>query len=130
MRKPISVFSLLLGLCDKRQQCQVPGALDSDAQAALLTFGQTGFFAALDATVLVHIALQGFEIFVVKKRYVSLVFKNLCHSLLLFVLVFVAGMLSTFGCLLGFERTCRFCLSHNFVVKAHNQKPHNFVSNV
>ena len=41
-------------------------ALDSYRQVALLALGQAGFFAALDAAVLVNIALQRFKVFVVK----------------------------------------------------------------
>lgn len=39
-------------------------------EVALLTFGQASFLAALDAAVLVDVALRCFKIFVVKKRYV------------------------------------------------------------
>jgi hypothetical protein len=53
--------------------------LDSNAQTALLTLGQTGLLASFDLSVHVHVALQGLEVLVVKKCYVCAVFKDLCH---------------------------------------------------
>jgi hypothetical protein len=65
------------------QQRDVPGTLDSGTQPTLLTFGQAGLLAGLDLSVLVHVALQGLEILVVKKRYIGPVLKYLCHCFLL-----------------------------------------------
>jgi len=58
----------------------VPCTLDSYAQVALLTLGQTSLLTSLDLAVLVYVALQGLEILVVKVSYVCTVLKNLCHK--------------------------------------------------
>ena len=58
----------------------MPGAFDGASQLALLALGQAGFLAGFYLSVLVHIALQGLEILVVKKGYVGPVLKYLCHS--------------------------------------------------
>lgn len=61
----------------------MPSSLDSHAQAPLLAFAQAGFLACLDLAVLIYVALQGFEILMVKIRYVCSVLKNLRHLKLL-----------------------------------------------
>lgn len=63
----------------ERQQADVPGTFDSNCQVALLALCQAGFFTRFDLAVLVDVALQGFEIFVVKICNVCAVFENLCH---------------------------------------------------
>jgi hypothetical protein len=67
----------------ERQQGYVPSTLDGDAQTALLALGQASLLAGFYLPVDIHVTLQGLEVLVVKKRYVSLILKYLCHKLLL-----------------------------------------------
>jgi hypothetical protein len=58
----------------------VAGAFNRFGQLPLFTFAQTGSLAGFDLSVLIDVALQGLKILVVKKRYVSPVFKYLSHK--------------------------------------------------
>ena len=61
-------------------------ALDCTSQLALLTLGQAGSLARLNLSVLIDIALQGFEVLVVKIGYVGSMFKNLRQFTIPFLL--------------------------------------------
>lgn len=69
-----------LVVCYEWQQSEVAGTLDGLGQLALLAFGQAGFLARFNLPVLVDVALQRLEIFVVEIGYVCSVLKNLCHT--------------------------------------------------
>src|SRR5256885_9223711 len=65
---PKSIFQILI-IGDERQQRNMPRPLDSDAQTALLAFGEARLLASFNLPVDVDVALQGLEILVVEKGY-------------------------------------------------------------
>jgi len=75
-----ATYPPLLAICNKRQERKVTGALDSNAQTALLALGKAGLFAGLDLPVHVYETLQRFDILIVKKRNVCFVLKNFSHA--------------------------------------------------
>ena len=54
---------------------------DGSGQLALFRFGQASLFTGFNLTVLVDVALEGFEILVIEVGYVSLVLEYFCHYL-------------------------------------------------
>ena len=88
-------------------------SLDSNSQMALLTLGQARFLTRLNLTILIYIALQRLEIFVVEIRDVCPVFENFCHGLFLVLFFFIIiGTLTTLGGLRSFLGLGGFCLSN------------------
>ncbi len=106
----------------------MPCPLDGERQVPLLTLGQAGFLATLDAAVLVDVTLQCFEIFIVKIRDVCAMFENLRHGLF-FLLVFLFAF-TALGSLFGLFRLLGFCLGDSLQVRTHDEETDNLVGDI
>ena len=58
----------------------MPSTFYGYTQASLFVFFDASFLTTLDLAVLINVSLQGFEVLVVKIRYICSVLKNLCHG--------------------------------------------------